>query len=337
MIHLLICPHVLDYGGSQISVHHWAKHLDPSKFKITILAMKEGGLSNKFESNYSVYYDDIGYPNVENYIRRFKPDILHACPGGGTPQKYISKAAKLVPVTQTIMCPRLVSNKNDVSGSIVLSKYTFSLQKNIKDVFQIDPPFDITDYDTKHSTEYFGLPENKLIVGSFGNNRRENSHFMKIVRSYKNNDVHFVIKTNKKYKYLFGRKRITTINRSLSENEKLSLIRCFDIFLYPTSNESYGVVFLEAMSQNVPIISYDDSAIPEVIGDGGLLAPLNNINKMMELLDELRINDNKRRSIGQLGYKLFRKRNDPKLIAKKYEVFFEKILNVSKNSKLCKE
>tara|TARA_B100000315_G_scaffold8981_1_gene8833 strand:- start:7684 stop:8688 length:1005 start_codon:yes stop_codon:yes gene_type:complete len=327
MIHLLICPHVLDYGGSQISVHHWAKHLDSSKFKITILAMKEGGLSSKFESNYSVYYDDIGYPNVENYIRRFKPDILHACPGGGTHQEYITKAAKLVPVTQTIMCPRLVSNKNDVSGSIVLSNYVFSLQTNIKDVFQIDPPFDITDYNIKHSTEYFGLPKNKLIIGSLGNNRRENAHFMKIVRYYKNKNVHFVIKTNKKYKYLFGRKRITAISGNLSEDEKMSLIKCFDIFLYPTSNESYGMVFLEAMSQKIPIISYDDSAMPEVIEEGGLLAPLNDINKMMELLDDLTTNENKRRSIGQVGYKLFRKRNDPKLIVKKYEKFFEEIFN----------
>jgi len=327
MIHLLICPHALDYGGSQISVHHWAKYLDPSRFKITILAMKEGGLSEKFESNYSVYYDNIGYPNIENYISRFKPDILHACPGGGSLQEYITKAAKLIPVTQTIMCPRSVANKNDVSGSIVLSKYVLSLQSNARNVIQIDPPFDVSDYNIKYSKKYFNLPENKLIIGSLGNDRRENTHFMRIARHYKNEDIHFLIKTKKKYIFLFGRKRITVINRSLSEDEKMSLMRCFDIFLYPTSNEAYGIVFLEAMSQKVPIISYDDSAMPEVIGEGGLLAPLNDVNKMIELADDLKTNDNKRRSMGQLGYKLFRKRNDPKLIAKKYEKFFEEIFD----------
>lgn len=65
MIHILICPHALDYGGSQLTVHHWAKFLDKSKFRITILAMKKGGLSDKFEANYRVYYDDVGYPNMD--------------------------------------------------------------------------------------------------------------------------------------------------------------------------------------------------------------------------------------------------------------------------------
>lgn len=326
MIHLLICPHSLDYGGSQLSVHHWAKFLDKSRFKITILAMKRGGLSNKFEDYYAVYYDDIDYPNITNYIQRLKPDIVHACPGGGVSQEYIAKAAKLVPVTQTIMCPRMVSNIDDVSGSVVLSNYVLSLQGGINNVIQIDPPFDISDYDLKYSRKHFGLPENKIIIGSLGNKRRENSHFMKIARYYKNKDVHFVIKATQKYKYCFGRKRITIIKRNLSENEKMSLIKCLDIFLYPTSNESYGLIFLEAMSQKVPIISYDNTAMPEVINGGGCLAPLNDVDTMMSLLDDLVTNPGKRRLTGQAGYELFLKRNDPKLIAKKHEIFFEKIL-----------
>ncbi len=326
MIHVLICPHVLDYGGSQLSVHHWAKFLDKSKFKVSILAMKKGGLSKKFEAHYPVYYDDEDYTHILNYIKKLKPDILHACPGGGRDLEYISAVSKLVPVTQTVMCPRQVPNIKNVSGSVVLSNYVLSLQQDVTNIIQIDPPFDIFEYDIKYSKKHFGLPENKLIIGSLGNNRRENAHFMKISRLYNTDNVYFVIKTNQIYRYILGRNRISIIKRNLSENEKLSLINCFDIFLYPTSNESYGVVFLEAMSQKVPIISYHDSAMPEAIGEGGLLAPLNNIEKMMELLDELVLNPKKRKSIGQLGYELFRKRNDPKLIAKKYEVFFEKIL-----------
>ena len=326
MIHLLICPHTLDFGGSQLSVHHWAKFLDKSRFKVSILAMKKGGLSGKFEKSYSVYYDDMEYPNITDYIKKLKPDMVHACPGGGEPQKYIMEAAELGPVTQTVMCPRKVSNARYILGSVVLSKYVLSLQSEKKNIVQIDLPFDISDYDIKYSRKYFGLPENKLIIGSLGNKRRENAHFMKIARYYKNEQVHFVIKTNKRYKYLFGRKRITTINKSLSEDEKLSLLNCCDIFLYPTSNEAYGLVFLEAMSQKVPIISYHNSSIPEVVGGGGLLAPLNDIDKMEKLLDDLVMNPEKRKSLGQDGYELFLKRNDPVLIAQKYESFFKEAL-----------
>lgn len=112
-------------------------------------------------------------------------------------------------------------------------------------------------------------------------------------------------------------------------DEKKRLIGCFDIFLYPTSNEAYGIVFLEAMSQKVPIISYDDSAMPETIGDGGLLAPLNDIKEMMQHLDRLANDRYERERIGQKGSELLLKRNDPKQIAKKYEDFFENVLRNS--------
>ncbi len=327
MIHILLCPHVLDYGGSQSSMHHWARHVDPTRFKISVLAMGRGGLSEKFEAAYPTYYDASGYPGIGRFIKELKPDIVHACPGGGTDLAYITEAAKLTTVTQTVMCPRQAGNIKDVSGSIVLSRFVLGLQSSSLDkTVQIDPPFDVTDYDIKYGKEHFGLPEDKLLVGSLGNARKENSHFLKIARHFNHPDVHFVIKSNQKYKYLFGRSRITSIERQITEDEKLSLINCLDIFLYPTSNEAYGIVFLEAMSRKVPILTYDDSANPETIGSGGLLAPLNDTNRMTEQLERLVKDKKERERLGQNGYDLFTKRNDPKLIAKKYEAFFEEKL-----------
>ncbi len=327
MIHLLLCPHILDFGGSQSSLHHWARHIDKSKFRISILAMGRGGLSEKFEAEYPTFYDEPGYPNITRFIRELAPDILHAGPGGGVDHNYITEAAKLTTVTQTVMCPRQAGNLHDVAGSVVPSNFSHSLQtQGAEKTIQIDHPFDVTDYDVKYDKQHFGLPGDKILIGSLGNARKENSHFLKIARHYSNPDVHFVIKSNQKYKYLFGRNRITSIERQISEDEKLSLINCLDIFLYPTSNEAYGIVFLEAMSQKVPVLTYDDSANPETVGTGGLLAPLNDINTMTSLLDELVINRTRRGEVGQSGYDLFVKRNDPKMIAKKYETFFEEII-----------
>ena len=332
MKHILLCPHTLDYGGTQLSVHHWAKFLDRSKYKVSILAMRKGGLSEKFEAHYPVYYDDMDYPNITDFIKKLKPDIVHACPPGGKPYDYITRAAKSVPVTQTIMCPRKADNLNDVSLSIAPSKYVLSLQTHTEKVVHINHPFDISDYNAIFNKEHFGLPNDKIIVGSLGNNRRENSHFLKIARQFKGGNVHFVIKTTLKYKHylrhklLLNKKRGTIINKFLTEDEKMSLFKCFDIFLYPTSNEAYGVVFLEAMSQKVPIISYNDTAMPEVIGEGGLLAPLHDIEGMIKLLDGLVKNEEKRRELGLAGYNLLMKRNNPQSIAKKYESFFEQVL-----------
>jgi len=326
---ILICPHVLDYGGSQLSVHYWAKHLNRAKYEIIILAMGRGGLSKKFEDEYPVYYDDIEYPQIEKYIKKLSPDIVHACPGGGADHDYIDKAAKLVPVTQTVMCPRQPGNKDTVRKTVVPSEYVFGLQSDIQNVLHIDHPFDLSDYELNSKKKYdrksFQIPHNKIIILSFGNYRRENKHFMKIANAYKNKSVHFVIRTERKYRYFTGRDRITVINKKLNENEKISLFRIADVFLYPTSNEAYGIVFLEAMSQKTPIISYCESAMPEVIGNGGLLAPLNDIKQMMELLDHLVKNPGQRRRIGESGYRLVMRRNDPRKIAKKYEALFDEI------------
>ena len=326
MKHILICPHHLVFGGSQLGIHHWAKYLDRSRYLVTILAMGRGGLSEKFEAHYPVVYDGDGYPNIEEHIREIKPDLLHAGPPGGKDMEYISRAARLVPVTQTVMCPRVVSNYNDVVRSVVLSDYVVGLQPRTDRVVKIDLPFDRGDYEKRYDRAHFGLPEGKLIVGSFGNGRKENAHFMKIARRYKGTGVHFVIKTDKKYRYLFGRSRVTVINRFLSEDEKMSLFGEMDIFMYPTSNESYGLVFLEAMSARLPIITYDDTANGEVVGGGGVLAPLGDLAAMAGVLERLSGDEGERRRLGEAGYRLFKERNDPKVIAGKYEDLFEEAL-----------
>ncbi|MBZ0220315.1 MAG: glycosyltransferase family 4 protein [Candidatus Methylomirabilis sp.] len=322
MIHLLICPHRLDFGGSQLGIHHWARHLDRSRFMISVLAMGRGGLSEKFETHYPVFYDGPDYPNIEDYIRRLRPDIVHCAPGGGKDHEYIKRAARLTAVTQTVMCPRQAGNLDDVSGTVVLSGFVLSLQKRKENVVRIDLPFDAGEYDARYGRAHFGLPEGKLIVASIGNARKENAHFMRIARHYKNPDVHFVIRSERPYNYLFGRKRITVIKKRLTEDEKMSLMRLSDIFLYPTSNESYGMVFLEAMANMLPIITYDDAANREVVGEGGLLARLDDIQGMTAHLDKLVRDLALREELGRKGHELLGKRNDPKAIARKYEEFF---------------
>ncbi|MFP8875777.1 MAG: glycosyltransferase family 4 protein, partial [Myxococcota bacterium] len=112
-----------------------------------------------------------------------------------------------------------------------------------------------------------------------------------------------------------------------SEDEKLSLFRIADIFLYPTFHEAYGIVFLEAMSQRTPIISYAESAMPEVVGKGGVLAPLDDRRRMTELLDLLVDSPQQRERLGNNGYALCTSRNDPHRIARKYEAIFEEALS----------
>lgn len=50
--------------------------------------------------------------------------------------------------------------------------------------------------------------------------------------------------------------------------DKVQLLRQSDIFCLPTTNDSFGMGFLEAMAYGVPIVAYRWNAIPDVVPDG---------------------------------------------------------------------
>jgi glycosyltransferase involved in cell wall biosynthesis len=57
----------------------------------------------------------------------------------------------------------------------------------------------------------------------------------------------------------------------LDDDSLLKLYQSSDIFVFPSLKEGFGFVLLEAMACGVPVISTNVSAIPEVVGDSGIL------------------------------------------------------------------
>jgi glycosyltransferase involved in cell wall biosynthesis len=60
-----------------------------------------------------------------------------------------------------------------------------------------------------------------------------------------------------------------------------------DLFLCPSRYEGFGLPVLEAMASGVPIVAFANSAIPEVVGDGGLLVPDGDISAMVDAVQSL--------------------------------------------------
>jgi glycosyltransferase involved in cell wall biosynthesis len=65
-----------------------------------------------------------------------------------------------------------------------------------------------------------------------------------------------------------------------------ALMAGLDIFLAPSLWEGFGLVFLEAMAQALPILASNVSAIPEIVVDGetGLLVPPRDVEGLAEAL-----------------------------------------------------
>ncbi len=57
------------------------------------------------------------------------------------------------------------------------------------------------------------------------------------------------------------------------EEEKRPLLRGASAFVFPSLDEGFGLPVLEAMAEGVPVICSDRGALPEVVGDAGLLCP----------------------------------------------------------------
>lgn len=56
----------------------------------------------------------------------------------------------------------------------------------------------------------------------------------------------------------------------ISDEERHTLYKYADVFLYPSLYEGFGLVILEAMSYGVPVITGNNSSLPEATGDAGI-------------------------------------------------------------------
>ncbi len=59
------------------------------------------------------------------------------------------------------------------------------------------------------------------------------------------------------------------------------------IFVFPSTAESFGMVIAEAMAAEMAVITSNDSACPEVVGDAGILVPPKNAQKIADALKTL--------------------------------------------------
>jgi len=80
-----------------------------------------------------------------------------------------------------------------------------------------------------------------------------------------------------------------------------TVLSCTDVFLLPSSTESFGLAALEAMSHGVPVVATRAGGIPEVVREGldGYLSDIGDINGMAENVARLLANPELRQELGR--------------------------------------
>lgn len=75
---------------------------------------------------------------------------------------------------------------------------------------------------------------------------------------------------------------------------KAQLFQESKIFLFPSQNEGYGLVMVEAMSYGMPVVAFNNTAMPYTVNNSnGAIVPNRNTIKMTEALEEILSDENR--------------------------------------------
>ena len=99
-----------------------------------------------------------------------------------------------------------------------------------------------------------------------------------------------------------------------------------DLFCSSTLEESFGMVFLEAMAQGVPCIGGEKSgAVPWVMGDGGVTCDVTKPEKLAECIERVMGDCDLRKKLSMNGLRRVKDNFDIDKIVETYEKELEKI------------
>lgn len=89
----------------------------------------------------------------------------------------------------------------------------------------------------------------------------------------------------------------------VDEEEKIEYLKNAYCYLQPTNHEQFGVAIAEAMACGLPVISTATAAVPEVVGECGVLIKENSESEISNAIMNLYQNESNRNSIAKKARK----------------------------------
>ena len=201
---------------------------------------------------------------------------------------------------------------------VVSSKYMYDLvkqsplTKHFTNVHIIPLGVDLAFFNNKIQKEEarkkFNIPDTDIVI------------FLRAQKAFKGTnyvvDAMKKLKTNKKITILTcdeknrldelkNKHNIVDIGR-MNDKELLYAYNACDIFLMPSIGETFGMMAIEAMACEKPVIIFNNTALPDVTfaPECGVLVENKNSDKLKEAIEHLIDNKEEREKRGELGRKL---------------------------------
>jgi glycosyltransferase involved in cell wall biosynthesis len=100
-----------------------------------------------------------------------------------------------------------------------------------------------------------------------------------------------------------------------------------DVFCSPSLEESFGMVFIEAMAQGVPCVGGENSgAVPWVLGDGGAVCDVTNPERLAQCIERLMLDYSMRKKLSENAVKNVRERFLMDSVVNRYIALLEYVI-----------
>ena len=133
--------------------------------------------------------------------------------------------------------------------------------------------------------EEFGIPSDSFVVGFVGRLVSQKNVSLLVEAASRLQHLFFVIvgggpllEELSAQKATLGVSNLIFVGSIPKGAEAMPL---FNIFCLPSRWEGFGLVLIEAMLQGIPVLGSSAGAIPEIIGDAGLLFPSDDLEALV--------------------------------------------------------
>ena len=283
------------FGGIQETVYELCRALPGIRH--SILGHTDGPMRPLFDRLPDVETSLMprGYPELLRYVLEHRIDVVHKQLGGGDTSSFLfplRRPDRVCAVVESMHCPRDCKTPPDVVDVVlVASQYTLSQQTGVHPMVKVIPYGIEPVLPTKTREEIlavWGIPPTSRVVGRIGRLSgsklvHETIETVLYLWHQGMSDIRCVIggtiPRDEGFTYATQLRRYDQypvchfVGEARSHDEKANWIAALDLVCYPTQGEGFGMVFLEAIHQRIPIASYDTGANAEVIGPAGRCVP----------------------------------------------------------------